>query len=103
MARRQRWSLPSTPSEDRPRAEPRTPQPTPEERVLSTEAVARIGDAVDRLPERQRAVFTLCHVAELSARDVGQSLGLSEATVRVHLFRAIRRLRTLLTPLGASS
>ena len=28
--------------------------------------------------------------------EVSQALGLSEATVRVHLFRAVRKLRTLL-------
>jgi DNA-directed RNA polymerase specialized sigma24 family protein len=31
-----------------------------------------------------------------SASEVSKALGLSEATVRVHLFRAIRRLRGLL-------
>jgi len=46
----------------------------------------------------KRAVFTLCHVAEQSTSDVSAALGVSEATVRVHLFRAVRRLRTLLAP-----
>ncbi|MGH9331026.1 MAG: sigma factor-like helix-turn-helix DNA-binding protein [Vicinamibacterales bacterium] len=32
-----------------------------------------------------------------SAREVGQITGLNESTVRVHLFRALRRLRKLLT------
>jgi DNA-directed RNA polymerase specialized sigma24 family protein len=32
-----------------------------------------------------------------SAREVGEITGLNESTVRVHLFRAIRRLRKLLT------
>jgi hypothetical protein len=41
-------------------------------------------------------VFTLCHVSEHSTSDVSQALGLSEATVRVHLFRAVRKLRKLL-------
>ena len=41
-------------------------------------------------------MFTLCHVAEHSTAEVSQALGLSEATVRVHLFRAVRKLRKLL-------
>jgi RNA polymerase sigma-70 factor (ECF subfamily) len=57
-----------------------------------------ITSAVEQLPDRQRAVFTLCHVAEHSTAEVGQALGLSEATVRVHLFRAVRKLRKLLEP-----
>ena len=42
------------------------------------------------------AVFTLCHIGEQTTSDVSAALGLSEATVRVHLFRAIRKLRKLL-------
>jgi DNA-directed RNA polymerase specialized sigma24 family protein len=41
-------------------------------------------------------VLTLCHVAEQTTAEVSQTLGLSEATVRVHLFRAVRKLRRLL-------
>ena len=52
--------------------------------------------AVQQLPERQRHVFTLCQIAEQSTSEVSKALGLSEATVRVHLFRAIRKLRGLL-------
>jgi len=51
---------------------------------------------VDQLPERQRTVFTLCQIAEQSTSEVSRTLGLREATVRVHLFRAVRKLRTLL-------
>jgi RNA polymerase sigma-70 factor (ECF subfamily) len=95
-ARRLRWTIPATATDERQAVEPRSPQPTPEEQVLSSERTVHIGAAVGRLPNRQRTVFTMCHIAELSTRDVGQSLGLSEATVRVHLFRAIRKLRTML-------
>ena len=51
---------------------------------------------MESLPDRQRTVFTLCHLAEQTTSEVSQALGLSEATVRVHLFRAIRKLRRLL-------
>jgi RNA polymerase sigma factor (sigma-70 family) len=53
-------------------------------------------DAVQKLPDRQRKVFTLCQIADQSTSEVSQILGLSEATVRVHLFRAMRKLRALL-------
>jgi RNA polymerase sigma-70 factor (ECF subfamily) len=52
--------------------------------------------AVQQLPDRQRKVFTLCQIGEQSTSEVSQTLGLSEATVRVHLFRAMRKLRGLL-------
>ena len=95
-ARRLRWALPmSTPSE-RPAAEPVALQQTPEQQLVSSERGREIAAAVHQLPDRQRTVFTLCHIAEQSTAEVSQALGLSEATVRVHLFRAVRRLRKLL-------
>ena len=100
-ARRLRWSLPMTPSGDAPAADPPTPHPSPEDRLVSSERGREIAAAVELLPERQRAVFTLCHIAEHSTAEISQALGLSEATVRVHLFRAIRKLRKLLEGKGA--
>ena len=98
-ARRLRWVLPAGPPSDMaPAPDPVAPQPGPEARLLSQERANEIAAAVERLPDRQRAVFTLCHIGEQSTSDVSAALGLSEATVRVHLFRAIRKLRTLLAP-----
>jgi RNA polymerase sigma-70 factor, ECF subfamily len=97
-ARRLRWALPMPASPDMiAKVEPVADQPSPEERLMSSERAKQIAGAVERLPDRQRLVFTLCHVAEHSTSEVSRALGLSEATVRVHLFRAVRKLRKLLT------
>lgn len=95
-ARRLRWALPLTPPAAAPPCDPPAPQPTPEDRVVSAERARQIAAAVEQLPDRQRTVFTLCHMAEQSTSEVSRALGLSEATVRVHLFRAVRKLRGLL-------
>jgi RNA polymerase sigma-70 factor (ECF subfamily) len=97
-ARRLRWVLPGTATNEVPLPEPVAPQPGPEARLLSRERAKEIAAAVERLPDRQRAVFTLCHIGEQTTSDISEALGLSEATVRVHLFRAIRKLRRLLAP-----
>jgi RNA polymerase sigma-70 factor, ECF subfamily len=55
-----------------------------------------VGRAVQELPHRQRAVFALCHYEDRSSAEVASLLGLSESTVRVHLFRAVHKLRTTL-------
>jgi len=94
--RRLRWSLPMTTAPDGVPTEPSAPDPSPEDRLVSKDRVRQIAAAVDQLPERQRTVFTLCQMAEQSTHEVSQTLGLSEATVRVHLFRAVRKLRRLL-------
>ena len=95
-SRRLRWVLPMGPTAETTPREPVAPRPGPEMRVLASERGRQIAAAVEQLPERQRTVFTLCQMAEQSTNEVSQALGLSEATVRVHLFRAIRKLRRLL-------
>jgi len=95
-SRRLRWAVPMSSTADMPPNDPPTPEQTPEQRLVSRERTKEITAAVDSLPDRQRTVFTLCHVAEQTTSEVSQALGLSEATVRVHLFRAVRKLRRLL-------
>jgi RNA polymerase sigma-70 factor (ECF subfamily) len=95
-SRRLRWAVPMLSPTDVAPAEPATPDPSPEQRLVSQERANEITAAVDSLPDRQRTVFALCHFAEQTTAEVSEALGLSEATVRVHLFRAIRKLRRLL-------
>jgi RNA polymerase sigma-70 factor (ECF subfamily) len=68
----------------------------PEHRLLARERRARLSAAIDRLDGRQRTVFMLCHYGDCTPREVGAMTGLKESTVRVHLFRAARKLRGLL-------
>ena len=72
--------------------------PSPEEHVLAAERRDRLNTALAKLPERQRLVFMLSHFEGRTSREVSGMTGLNESTVRVHLFRAIRRLRGLLAP-----
>ena len=94
--RRLRWVMPAAAPHDSSAPDPVAPQPGPEARLMSSERARQIAAAIEQLPDRQRAVFTLCHIAEQSTSEVSAALGVSEATVRVHLFRAIRRLRKIL-------
>lgn len=94
--RRLRWVMPAAGSHESSVPDPVAPQPGPEARLMSSERARQIAAAIEQLPDRQRAVFTLCHIAEQSTSEVSAALGVSEATVRVHLFRAIRRLRKIL-------
>src|SRR6188474_143710 len=69
---------------------------SPEQALLGRERRRQIADALAKLPERQRSVFVLSHVEGRTSREVSALTGLNESTVRVHLFRAIRKLRGLL-------
>jgi RNA polymerase sigma-70 factor, ECF subfamily len=68
----------------------------PEGRLLARERRSRLAAAIDRLDGRQRTVFMLCHYGDCTPREVSVITGLKESTVRVHLFRAARKLRGLL-------
>jgi len=101
-ARRERWFAPA---EDAGRDETRLPfggtaELDPEAQLLARERRARLSSAIDRLDGRQRTVFMLCHYGDCTPREVSAMTGLNESTVRVHLFRAARKLRALL---GAKS
>ena len=69
---------------------------SPEQALLGRERRREIAAALARLPERQRSVFVLSHVEGRTSKEVSALTGLNESTVRVHLFRAIRRLRAIL-------
>jgi RNA polymerase sigma-70 factor, ECF subfamily len=101
-ARRDRWFAPA---DDAPHDETRVPfggvaELDPEAQLLARERRARLSAAIDRLDGRQRTVFMLCHYGDCTPREVSAMTGLNESTVRVHLFRAARKLRALL---GAKS
>ena len=96
--RRSRWLLPvadTTIHEQRIIEHASRPsERSPEDLLLAREWREQLAAAVKKLPGRQRLVFLLCHYADHSTRDVAEMTGLNESTVRVHLFRAIRKLRT---------
>ena len=98
--RRERWiaPMPDGPGGERDFAE-RMPGrgPSPEDQLLARERRQAVSRALAKLPERQRSVFMLSHFEGCTSREVSALTGLNESTVRVHLFRAIRKLRALLT------
>jgi RNA polymerase sigma-70 factor (ECF subfamily) len=98
-ARRERWFVPAREagSADDLRFEGgKSGELDPEARLLARERRARLAAAIDRLDGRQRTVFMLCHYGDCTPREVSVITGLNESTVRVHLFRAARKLRGLL-------
>jgi RNA polymerase sigma-70 factor (ECF subfamily) len=97
--RRARWFASSDsgrPVEDARPAFGGAVAPDPEARLLARERRARLAAAIDRLDGRQRTIFMLSHYGDCTPREVSAMTGLKESTVRVHLFRAARKLRGLL-------
>jgi RNA polymerase sigma-70 factor, ECF subfamily len=96
--RRERWMSASLDADagDRERVEATATTPSPEDALLGRERYQKIVAAIDGLPERQRSVLLLCHHHGHTTREVSTMTGLNESTVRVHLHRAVRKLRSLL-------
>ncbi len=69
-------------------AEPRPFGDLTSDGVLSAELAARIRDAIDALPPRQRQVVVLRDVEGWSSAEVCDTLGLTEANQRVLLHRS---------------
>ena len=49
--------------------------------------------ATGGLPERQRTVFLLRFVEDMDLLEIAAATGLSEGTVKTHLFRALEAVR----------
>ena len=93
--RRSRWLVPFPEGSDSWR-EPASQDRSAESKVLASETGRRMRAAIDKLPDRQRLVVLLSHLGGRSMREIAEITGLAESTVRVHLFRAVRRLKTAL-------
>lgn len=100
-SRQQRWISHST-DEDNGRPVEQVPagDASHERRLLAKERWEQVTHAVAALPDRQRLVFTLSQVDERTPGEIAAATGMSPATVRVHLFRALRKLRGVLGEAG---
>jgi len=65
----------------------------PADHIQRSETARVIRRAVERLPERQRLVFTLRHYKLMSLNEIAESLGCSTGAVKAHLSRATAHLR----------
>lgn len=65
-------------------------------RLDRAERRALLYRALEKLPARQREVVTLRVDAELSFRDIGESVGCTEASARVNFHHGMKRLRAIL-------
>ncbi len=68
-----------------------------EEQVDKQLSAERIQTALATLPKEMRSVVTLRFILGHSARKTGESLGLSEGNVRVIQYRALKKLKEVLS------
>jgi len=73
-------------------------EPSPLEQVEGLELQARVDMEMENLSEMQRVCFRLCVLEGLTSGEVAEALGLSDATVRTHVYRARQVMRTAIEP-----
>ena len=71
----------------------RSPGISPETSLVVREELAKVWDAVDKLPGRQRNVFVLRFVEEMELPEIAAAMGLHVGTVKSHLHRALAAVR----------
>ena len=67
--------------------------PGPEETVVLRQALV---SALSTLSRRQRETVVLRHLSQLPEQDVAAALGISVGSVKTHLHRGLRQLRSVL-------
>jgi len=73
--------------------------PQPDDLVFAREVRHRVGQALDRLSDQERAAFVLRHYHGCSTREICDILGLTTNAAKQAVFRAVHKLRVLLQPI----
>jgi RNA polymerase sigma-70 factor, ECF subfamily len=91
---------PKSREEELPQGHQETPgrDESPLEQLLAHEAGAVLENALEALPQEQRAVFVLRVYESLSYDEIAETLGISPGTVMSRLSRARQKLRVLVLP-----
>jgi RNA polymerase sigma factor for flagellar operon FliA len=71
--------------------------PDPEFSLEQTELKEALGEAIARLPEREKLVVTLYYYEELTLREIGEVLGVTESRVSQLHTKAVLRLKARLS------
>ena len=79
-------------------AEPRAATDRPEQAIMTEELSAHLNDSMERLSDRERAVFVLKHMHGYKIREIALLIDCAEGTVKNYLFRATQKMRTALQP-----
>jgi RNA polymerase sigma factor for flagellar operon FliA len=78
-----------------------TSGPRPAEALDETEMREALADAIARLPEREKLVVTLYYYEELTLREIGEVLGVTESRVSQLHTKAVLRLKARLAGAAA--
>lgn len=70
-----------------------SPEASSEARLAAREQLQQVWKLSETLTKKQRTVFLMRYFEERTLNDIAHATGLSEGTVKAHLYRAIARIR----------
>jgi RNA polymerase sigma-70 factor (ECF subfamily) len=73
---------------------------TPEQQLIAKQQVARLSGIIESLSLNQRKVFLMKFADEMDLADISEAMGMPINTVKTHLHRALKAVRS---QLGAQS
>lgn len=68
-------------------------------RIESNELRSEIHQAINQLPDKCKMIFKLSYLHNLKNKEIAEILGVSLRTVEAHMYKALKFLRTRLSPL----
>jgi RNA polymerase sigma-70 factor, ECF subfamily len=68
----------------------------PHEKAETTEAMKKIQETLEQMPEKRRGVFELCYLQGLSYKEAAEAMEVSPKTIENHMAIALKELREAL-------
>jgi RNA polymerase sigma-70 factor (ECF subfamily) len=62
------------------------------DKIFSDETETIIEQAINELPEQCRKVFLMSRIESMKNKEIALQLGLSENTIRTHIYRALQKI-----------
>jgi RNA polymerase sigma-70 factor (ECF subfamily) len=97
---REQRRTPLDAADELPLAQPAAAHLQPDELLAFQELSAQVGHLIGQLPERTRQVFQLHRDGGLTYEEMAGLLGISINSVKTHMFRALRFLKSTLYASG---
>jgi len=76
-------------------------EPLADKQMESSELMKQLNDCVDQLPEKQKQVFHLREIEQMTYDEIAQATGFNLDDVKVSLFRARKHIQRMLSKTNA--
>lgn len=89
----------TTVSLDNPTIDPIVDAKNASEALIDQEEKTQVKDAIDQLPRLEAMIITLYYMDEKSIEEIAQITELTKSNIKVKLFRARKKLKSILNPI----